>query len=135
MICLDTNVVIAAINGRIPSVRQRLGEELIRGADLGLPAVALFELRYGYAKSSRRAEAEAILATLLGQGIAILPFGEEDAAHSGAIRAELERDGNPIGAYDILIAGQARSRGATLATANAREFARVSGLPIIDWTT
>ncbi len=135
MICLDTNVVIAAINGRIPAVRQRLGAELTLGTSLALPSVALFELRYGYAKSARRAEAEASLALLLDQGIAILPFGEEDAAHAGAIRAELERDGTPIGAYDTLIAGQARSRGATLATANAREFARVRGLAIVDWTS
>ena len=135
MICLDTNVVIAAVNGRIPSVRHRLGEQLRRGTPLALPAIALFELRYGYAKSERRPQAEAMLAMLLDQGIAILAFGEEDAAHAGDIRADLERAGSPIGAYDILIAAQARSRNATLATANTREFSRVRDLAIVDWTS
>ncbi|WP_164163056.1 PIN domain-containing protein, partial [Stenotrophomonas maltophilia] len=50
-----------------------------------------------------------------------------DAAHAGDIRATLEAAGTPIGAYDCLIAAQARRRGATLVTANSREFARVTG--------
>lgn len=134
MICLDTNVVIAAINGRIPSLRHRLGEQLRRRAPLALPVVALFELRYGYAKSEHRRQAEALLAVFLGQGIEILAFGEDDAAHAGDIRAELERIGKPIGAYDVLIAAQVRSRKAMLVTANTREFDRVPGLDVVDWT-
>ena len=49
-------------------------------------------------------------------------------------RAALARTGTPIGAYDILIAAQARRRGATLVTANEQEFARVSGLQTENWT-
>jgi tRNA(fMet)-specific endonuclease VapC len=53
--------------------------------------------------------------------------------HAGDIRADLEKAGTPIGHYDILIAAQARRHGATLVTANAREFARVPGLLVANW--
>ena len=64
---------------------------------------------------------------------AVAPFEAEDANHAGEIRAVLEARGTPIGAYDILIAAQARRRGATLITANTGEFERVPGLLLIDW--
>ncbi len=64
----------------------------------------------------------------------ILAFDDEDAAVAGDIRAALERLGTPIGAYDILIAAQARRRGAVMVTANRREFQRVPGLMVADWT-
>lgn len=133
MICLDTNIVIAAITNRTPAVRHRLGEQLRAGAPLGLPVVALFELRYGCAKSERRAQSEALLTAFLAQGVPILPFEAQDAEHAGDIRAHLEKMGQPIGHYDYLIAAQARRRGATLVTANGREFERVPGLVVTDW--
>ena len=58
-----------------------------------------------------------------------------DAEHAGAIRAQLERAGTPIGHYDLLITAQARRHGATLVTANQRELARVPGLDVMDWAT
>ena len=61
-----------------------------------------------------------------------LPFDDRDAETAGAIRAELERDGKPIGAYDTLMAGQA-CRGMTLVTANVAEFDRVAGLRWENW--
>src|SRR4030081_2548926 len=124
MICLDTNIAIYVINRRVPSVRHRLAEQLRLGTEIGFSAIALFELRYGHVRSDRRAEAERLLAEFLAPGIVVLPF---DAAHAGDIRAHLESKGTPIGPYDYLIAAQARRRGATLATANGREFARVPG--------
>jgi tRNA(fMet)-specific endonuclease VapC len=133
MICLDTNIVITFLNRRIPSVRFRLGEQLRLGTEIGLPAVAWFELRYGYARSDRRGEVDKLLAEFLEPGIAILPFEAEDAAHAGDIRAELERKGTPIGPYDYLIAAQARCRGMALVTLNQREFERVPGLIVVNW--
>jgi len=133
MICLDTNIAIYVINRRVPSIRHRLAEQLRLGTEIGLPVIALFELRYGYARSERRAESDRLLAEFLAPGIAILPFDFEDAAHAGNIRADLESKGTPIGYYDYLIAAQARRRGATLVTANVREFARVPGLLVADW--
>ena len=134
MICLDTNIVISIVNGRSSSLRHRLGEQMRGGTAVALPVVALFEMRYGFAKSDRRSHSEHLLERFLGLGIDILPFEAEDAAHAGEIRAELESVGTPIGPFDYLIAAQARRRGATLVTANAREFARVPGLLVADWT-
>lgn len=133
MICLDTNIAIYVINRRIPSIRLRLAEQLRLGTEIGLPVIALFELRYGHARSDRRTESDRLLAEFLAPGIAVLPFETEDAAHAGDIRAHLEGNGTPIGAYDCLIAAQARRRGATLVTANSREFERVPGLLLTDW--
>jgi tRNA(fMet)-specific endonuclease VapC len=135
VICLDTNVVISLINRRDPKVRDRLEDQLAIGTRIALPVICLFELRFGYAKSDRRSSSELQLESLLSRGITIAPFEAEDAAHAGDIRAALEAKGLPIGAYDCLIAGQARSRGATLVTANTREFARVPGLLFVDWAT
>ena len=133
MICLDTNIVIGAINGRVPAIRHRLGEQLRLGTTVILPAIALFEMRYGIAKSDRSAESERLLDAFLSSGIAVAPFEEEDARHAGELRAELEAKGMPIGYYDYLIAAQARRRGATLVTMNRREFERVPGLMVTDW--
>ena len=135
MICLDTNIAIYVINRRIPVVRHRLAEQLRMGTEIGFSVIALFELRYGHARSDRRTESDRLLAEFLAPGIVVLPFDAEDAAHAGDIRADLESKGTPIGHFDYLIAAQARRRGATLVTANVREFARVPGLLVTDWMT
>ncbi len=133
MICLDTNVVIALINRRSAMTRRRFEAQMAAGADIVLPAICLFEMRYGHARSNRRAASDRQLELFLDQGVGIAPFEAEDASHAGEIRAELEAKGTPIGFYDCLIAGQARRRGATLVTANTRAFERVPGLLVVDW--
>jgi tRNA(fMet)-specific endonuclease VapC len=133
MICLDTNIVIRIVNGRSSSLRHRFGEQMRAGTPIGLPVIALFEMRYGFAKSDRRDHNEGLLERFLGLGIDVLPFEQEDAMHAGEIRAELESAGAPIGHYDYLIAAQARRRGAALVTLNQREFERVPGLIIVNW--
>jgi tRNA(fMet)-specific endonuclease VapC len=133
MICLDTNIVIPIVNGRSSSLRLRLEEQMRSGTEVALPAIALFEMRYGFAKSDRREHSVRLLDRFLGLGIEVLPFEPEDAAHAGDIRAHLERSGTPIGPYDILIAAQARRREAALITSNQREFDRVPGLIVVNW--
>jgi len=133
MICLDTNAVIAAINARVPGVRLRLQQALAERAVIGIPIVVWFELHYGAMKSARVRENRATLAAFLALDVTIWPFDAEDAEEAGEIRVALERAGTPIGPYDILIAAQARRRGAVLVTSNGREFARVSGLRFEDW--
>jgi tRNA(fMet)-specific endonuclease VapC len=133
MISLDTNAVIAAINRRVPSVRPRLEAAIVAGETVGISAIVLFELRYGIIKSARPQENRAILAAFLALDVTPWPFEPEDAEEAGEIRAELERRGTPIGPYDVLIAAQARRRGAVLITANTLEFARVPGLNIENW--
>jgi tRNA(fMet)-specific endonuclease VapC len=134
MICLDTNIVIGIVNGRSSSLRLRLEEQMRSGTPVVLPVIALFEMRYGFAKSDRREHSERLLDRFLGLGVDVLPFELEDAAHAGDIRAHLERRGTPIGPYDILIAAQARCRDAALVTLNQREFDRVPGLIVVNWS-
>ena len=133
MICLDTNAVIAAMKGGATPLAVRYDRELPSGV-LAVPSIVLFELRFGIAKSARARENGARLDLFLRSPITILDFDAGDAAEAGAIRAALERAGAPIGPYDTLIAAQARRRGAVLVTANTREFARVLGLRLEDWS-
>ena len=135
MICLDTNVVISVINAGPSLVRSRLEETLDQGQTVWVPSIVLFELWYGVAKSARRERNAVRLAEFTASAIQVLPFDVHDAAEAGELRATLERDGTPIGSYDLLIAAQARRRDALLVTANTREFRRVPGLQIEDWTT
>ena len=83
---------------------------------------------------SRRPECKRALAAFLSSAIAVLDYSEQDAQAAGEIRAELERQGERIGEYDTLIAGQAFARNLILVTANTREFERVKGLVVEDWT-
>lgn len=133
-ILLDANVVIALLNGRPPEVRVRLAQELDHGAVVYFSSVVDFELRYGISKSQRRALNEASLDKLLSGPYVYLDFGREAALQAAEIRAGLERMGTPIGAYDLQIAGQALAFNLTVATANLREFQRVSGLKVESWT-
>ena len=132
MICIDTNVAIAALNGRPSQVVERLVEALAR-APVALPAPALHELWYGAAKSARSSENVDRIKRFLSAEIVVLPFDAEDAREAGFIRAHLKPQGIPIGNYDVLIAAQALRRGLTLVTANVSEFERVPGLIVVNW--
>jgi tRNA(fMet)-specific endonuclease VapC len=134
MICLDTNVVIAVINQRAAGVRQRLMKTLHEGTIVGIPTVVLYELWYGIKKSARAQANTDALDNFLALDVTPWPFEQEDTEEAGDVRAALERAGTPIGPYDVLIAAQARRRGAMLVTANKNEFARVPGLQTQDWT-
>jgi tRNA(fMet)-specific endonuclease VapC len=131
--CLDTNVVIFAINGRRPKIIERLHRELAAGTPMVVPAIVVFELEYGCAKSKRREHSRRALEIFLSAGFDQPPFDLEDAREAGEISAVLEASGQPIGPYDTLIAAQARRRRATLVTLNARDFERVPGLRVEDW--
>ena len=95
-----------------------------------MPAVAVHELAYGAYKGRNT---QASLAALDALPFLVLDFDLDDARHAGEIRAGLVAAGTPIGPYDILIAGQARSREMVLVTRNIREFSRVPGLQVEDW--
>ena len=130
---LDTNACIALINGSPSSVRGRFSKAIHNGAEIYTSSIVLFELWYGVEKSSRpQANAERIAMFLSGP-VGMLPFDETDAHAAGAVRVTLEGMGKPIGAYDVLIAGQALARKMTLVTCNLREFSRVKGLAWEDW--
>ena len=130
---LDTNACIVLINRTSERVRERFSKAVESGALIWVSSVSLYELWYGVGKSAR-AEANAQrLKVFLGGPVRVLEFGEEDARYAGEIRSALERAGRPIGAYDVLIAGQALRRELNLVTANAREFARVKDLRWENW--
>jgi tRNA(fMet)-specific endonuclease VapC len=130
---LDTNACIALINAQPALVRVRFAEAVKAGAQVLVPAIAIFELWYGVAKSTRPESNAEKVETFLAGPVRLLAFEEEDARPAGTVRSALESAGKPVGAYDVLIAGQALSRKFTLVTANAREFGRVKGLVCEDW--
>jgi tRNA(fMet)-specific endonuclease VapC len=130
---LDTNACIALINGTEINVRRRFKRAVARESMILLSSIVAFELWYSVAKSQRQDSNTQRLETFLGGPLEWALFDEDDARAAGSVRAELETVGRPVGAYDVLLAGQARRRGATLVTSNTKEFARVQGLKWEDW--
>jgi tRNA(fMet)-specific endonuclease VapC len=131
---LDTNVCIALINESSSQIRRRYFQAAGRGDLPATSTIVAHELWYGAAKSDRAPQNANRLTTFLNSAVAVLEYSENDARAAGEIRAELERQGQRIGEYDTLIAGQAFARNLILVTANTREFGRVKGLVVEDWT-
>jgi tRNA(fMet)-specific endonuclease VapC len=125
---LDTNAVIALLNDAQSRTAKRARRH--KPSDIGISAVVAHELYYG-AYRSKRSEANVALVDELQ--FEVVEFDKEDARQCGEVRALLAAQGTPIGPYDILIAGQAKSRDLILVTRNLNEFGRVPGLRIEDW--
>lgn len=126
---LDTNAVVDLLREADGAVLRRTRSH--DPGDIGLSSIALHELYYGAFKS-RREQSVALVDALRFE---VLDFDAEAARHAGEIRAALAKQGAPIGPYDALIAGQARSLGLILVSANVGEFGRVEGLSVEDWTS
>jgi tRNA(fMet)-specific endonuclease VapC len=131
---LDTNAAVALLRGRPAKVRERYRQADAAGDYLAVPSIVLFELWYGVVKSAQERQNSERLRVLLSGNLDLLDFDDQDARTAGQVRAALERTGMGIGAYDVLIAGQALRRGLTVVTANSAEFGRVSGLVWEDWS-
>jgi tRNA(fMet)-specific endonuclease VapC len=132
---LDTNACIGLINGKPASLRARFQRAVQARSEIWVPSVVLFELWNGLGKSASPETNAARVETFRAGPVRLLSFEEEDARAAGALRATPEASGRPMGAYDLLIAGQALRHKTTLVTANVREFSRVKGLAWEDWTT
>jgi tRNA(fMet)-specific endonuclease VapC len=130
---LDTYACIALINGHPATVRTRMQKATAGGNHVLVSSVAVFELWYGVAKSTKQEFNRKRLETFLAGPILVLPFEDADARVAGSVRSALESVGKPIGAYDLLMAGQALRHQLTLVTANVSEFSRVKGLVWQDW--
>ncbi|MDN3520722.1 type II toxin-antitoxin system tRNA(fMet)-specific endonuclease VapC [Halomonas ramblicola] len=128
---LDTNICIFTIKNRPAGVRQAFKQH---HAQLCISTVTLMELIYG-AEKSAAPERNLEVVEGFAARLDVLGYDQEAAAHSGQLRAELARNGTPIGPYDQMIAGHARSRGLILVTNNRGEFSRVPGLRIEDWAS
>ena len=99
---------------------------------LCISTVTLMELVYGAEKSSSPQRNLAVVEGFAAR-LEVLNYDQDAAIHTGQLRAELALLGKPIGPYDQMIAGHARSQGLILVTNNTREFERVPGLRIEDW--
>ena len=133
ILSLDANVLIDLSNGRRPEVRRSYDVAVENGDTLVTCALAAHELVFG-ASISRRPSIQLAAAQRLLLDVPVADFTLEDARASVEIRTYLRGVGRSIGPFDALIAGQALHRGWTMVTANVREFGRVPGLNIVDWT-
>ena len=126
---LDTNIVIYTIKNRPRRVRERFTSHQ---GQLAISSVTLMELVYGAEKSP---QPERNLRDIdgLAARLDVLPYDAAAATHTGQIRAELARQGTPIGPYDQMIAGHARALGLILVSNDAAEFGRVPGLRLENW--
>jgi tRNA(fMet)-specific endonuclease VapC len=99
---------------------------------IAIPAITLYELEVGIAKSNNPSKRRKQLNEFVSQ-ISVYQFGAKEAAIAAHIRATLESQGTPIGPYDTLIAGIALSTKSILVTHNTKEFNRIKKLNIEDW--
>jgi len=131
---LDTNACIALMASTGNSVQTHFTRATHRGSQFYTSSVVAFELWYGVFKSARPADNTRRCETFFAGPVEVLAFQDTDGRLAGEIRAELERSGKPIGAYDLLLAVQAMRHKLTLITTNVSEFSRVKGLAWQDWS-
>ncbi len=132
-LALDTNVFIDLIRRRRPEVRDRYDEAVLAEKPMVTSLIVFHELQFGVVSSHNpQRQLRSTLEVL--EEIAVEPLDEADVGVAAIVRDELRRAGKPIGPYDLLIAGQALNRGWTLVTSNIKEFERVPGLKLEDWS-
>jgi tRNA(fMet)-specific endonuclease VapC len=127
---LDTNICIYLIKNRPYEVIEKFRQHAPK--DVAVSSITVFELEYGVEKSQHPAKSKKALAKFL-LPLNIIGFDENAASEAGKIRAALEKKGTPIGPFDLLIAGIARTMKLILVTNNTREFSRVETLRIENW--
>ena len=127
---LDTNICIFTIKNKPDHMRDLFNQHHGR---MCISTVTLMELVYGAEKSAFPDRNLAVVEGFAAR-VSVLPYDAPAAAHTGQLRAELASVGQQIGPYDQMIAGHARSHGLIVVTNNSREFERVPGLRIEDWT-
>lgn len=128
---LDTNICIFTIKNKPQAVRDAFNRH---HGQLCISSVTLMELIYGAEKSAAPERNLAVVEGFAAR-LEVLPYDAGAAAHTGQLRAELAKAGTPIGPYDQMIAGHARSLGLILVSNNLREFERVPGLRLEDWAS
>jgi len=126
---LDTDISIYTIKNRPEAVRRAFHAH---AGQMCISTVTQMELIYGAERSEHTARNLSVVEGFLAR-LEVLTFDAAAATHSGQIRAELAKQGTPIGSYDLMIAGHARSRGLIVVTNNLREFSRVAGLRLENW--
>ena len=127
---LDTNTCIYIIKRKPDMVIERFKRTKI--SQIGISSITLSELLYGVSKSSKPEQNQVALVQFVAP-LEILPYGDGSAQYYGDLRADLEKQGTPIGSLDMLIAAHALSIGCILVTNNEKEFVRISNLKIDNW--
>jgi tRNA(fMet)-specific endonuclease VapC len=127
---LDTNIVGFHVRSSSPALQRRLRK--VRADRVALSVVTEMEIRYGLARDPGLRIAPLVEGFL--DGITVLPLDSSVATVYGRVRAELEATGMPIGPLDLMIGSHALAVRATLVTSNTREFRRIPGLVVEDWT-
>jgi len=128
---LDTNICIFLIRNKSPRILVELRKH--DPADLCISAITVAELEYGCDRSADPAKNRFALTEFLSP-FTLLSFDEPAACIYGKVRTGLEKVGTPIGSMDLLIAAHAVSQQMTVVTNNTREFNRVEGLAVEDWS-
>ncbi|QJD72143.1 tRNA(fMet)-specific endonuclease VapC [Marinobacterium sp. LSUCC0821] len=126
---LDTNIVIYTIKNKPEVVRSRFKQHY---GQMCISSVSYMELIFGAERSGNPEKNLRVLEGFVAR-MDVIPFDSEAAVHSGQLRTELANKGTPIGPYDLMIAGHARSEGFILVTNNEKEFVRVPGLRVENW--
>ena len=126
---LDTDISIYVIKHKPPEVRERFRRH---HGQMAISTVTLMELVFG-AENSQRIDQNLAVVEGYAARLEVLDYDVHAAWHTGQIRAELRREGRPIGPYDQMVAGHARARGLTVVTNNHEEFRRVQGLRVVNW--
>jgi tRNA(fMet)-specific endonuclease VapC len=127
---LDTNICIYIINNRPKQVVEHIKK--LKVHQVKLSAISLAELEYGVSKSQAREKNRRALIDF-ATAFDIVDFNDSDAEIFGIVRADLERKGKVIGAYDMQIAAQAITRDLILVTNNTAEFIRIPNLKLENW--
>lgn len=127
---LDTDTCIYALKKNERVLDRLLSESRDQ---IAISVITEAELRTGAAKSSSPAKTLTLVEKFLSP-IALLEFTSDDAIAYASVRSRLERAGTPIGPLDTLIASQAVARKLTLVSNNEREFRRVAGLTVQNWS-
>src|SRR5271170_4941371 len=132
---LDTDISSYIMKRSHDAVLSRLQQVPI--GDVCISIITKSELLYGVEpsprRSARRTQDQAAVDAYL-RHVQVLEYPDEAALHYAQIRAALKMSGTMIGANDLFIAAHARSLGLTLVTNNTREFGRVRGLQIENWS-
>ena len=128
---LDTDVCVFILRRTSSALLERL--QAVPLEHQAMSVVTLAELQYGVRVSTRK-QANQDAVDLLLRHLTVLDLTRDAALHYAEIRADLRQKGQLIGANDLLIAAHARSLGATVVTNNVKDFGRVEGLAVENWT-
>ncbi len=128
---LDTNTIIYAVKGTYPELKERFRK--VNARSIVVPSIVAAEIEYGARKSYNYEKTIALYKRFLD----VFPkesFNDKAASEYGRIRARLESEGKPIGPNDLIIAAIVSANDGILVTNNEKEFSRIEGLRLENWT-